>query len=192
MNEQYDNMFDYYKHTSMFWNDMISMMSSKPASLTAVGPLRNFTENIKKISQELIESNQEIVEFNTFLIEYYKQLGETWTNSQKKVMSKISEIPQDAESMEAYKRIWIDIFENDFTQLFDTPNFSENYNKLVSTEMQLLKRWNTVMDIMLKSANMPTKEEIDEIYQELFKLKKQIKKMSSSKKKRSRKNDTTK
>ena len=191
MNEQYDNMFDYYKHTSMFWNDMISMMSSKPASLTAVGPLRNFTENIKKISQELIESNQEIVEFNTFLIEYYKQLGETWTNSQKKVMSKISEIPQDAESMEAYKRIWIDIFENDFTQLFDTPNFSENYNKLVSTEMQLLKRWNTVMDIMLKSANMPTKEEIDEIYQELFKLKKQIKKMSSSKKKRSRKNDTT-
>ena len=27
----------------------------------------------------------------------------------KKVMSKISEVPQDAESIEAYKRIWIDI-----------------------------------------------------------------------------------
>jgi len=192
MNEQYDNMFDYYKHTSMFWNDMISMMSSKPASLTAVGPLRNFTENIKKISQELIEANQEIVDFNTFLMEYYKQLGETWTNSQKKVMSKISEIPQDSESMEAYKRIWIDMFENDFTQLFDTSSFSENYNKLVSTEMQLLKRWNTIMDVMLKSANMPTKEEIDEIYQELFKLKKQIKKIDPSKKNRNRKNDTGK
>ena len=192
MNEQYDNMFDYYKHTSMFWNDMISMMSSKPASLTAVGPLRNFTENIKKISQELIEANQEIVDFNTFLMEYYKQLGETWTNSQKKVMSKISEIPQDSESMEAYKRIWIDMFENDFTQLFDTSSFSENYNKLVSTEMQLLKRWNTIMDVMLKSANMPTKEEIDEIYEELFKLKKQIKKIDPSKKNRNRKNDTGK
>ena len=192
MNEQYDNMFDYYKHTSMFWNDMISMMSSKPASLTAVGPLRNFTENIKKISQELIEANQEIVDFNTFLMEYYKQLGETWTNSQKKVTSKISEIPQDSESMEAYKRIWIDMFENDFTQLFDTSSFSENYNKLVSTEMQLLKRWNTIMDVMLKSANMPTKEEIDEIYQELFKLKKQFKKIDSSKKNRDRKNGATK
>ena len=192
MEEQYNNMFDYYKHTSMFWNDMISMMSSKPASLTAVGPLRNFTENIKKISQELIEANQEIVDFNTFLMEYYKQLGETWTNSQKKVMSKISEIPQDTESMEAYKRVWIDMFENDFTQLFDTSSFSENYNKLVSTEMQLLKRWNTIMDVMLKSANMPTKEEIDEIYQELFKLKKQIKKIDPSKKNRNRKNDTGK
>ena len=46
------------------------------------------------------------------------------------------------------------------------------------------------MDIMLKSANMPTKEEIDEIYQELFNLKKQIKKLDSSKKVRDRKNDS--
>ena len=190
MEKPLDNMFDYYKHTSMFWNDMISMMASKPASLTAVGPLRNFTENIKKISQELIESNQEIVDFNTYLMEYYKQLGETWADSQKKVMSKVSEIPQDAESTEAYKRVWIDMFENDFTQLFDTESFSKNYNKLVSTEMQLLKRWNTIMDIMLKSANMPTKEEIDEIYQELFSLKKQIKKLDSSKKRRDVKNDS--
>jgi|TARA_A100001234_G_C12536758_1_gene347001 polyhydroxyalkanoate synthesis regulator phasin len=164
-------------------------MSSKPASLTAVGPLRNFTENVKKISQELIESNQEIVDFNSYLIEYYKQLGETWTDSQKRFLAKISELPQDVESMEAYKRIWIDIFENDFTQLFDTESFSKNYNKLVSTEMQLLKRWNAIMDIMLKSANMPTKEEIDEIYQELFNLKKKIKKLDSTKK-RSKKNDS--
>lgn len=168
---------------------MVSMMSSKPTSLTAVGPLRNFTENVKKISQELIESNQEIVDFNSYLIEYYKQLGETWANSQKKFLEKISELPQDTESMEAYKRIWIDMFENDFTQLFDTESFSKNYNNLVSTEMQLLKRWNTIMDIMLKSANMPTKEEIDEIYQELFNLKKKIKKLDSTNK-RSKKNDS--
>ena len=81
------------------------------------------------------------------------------------------------------------MFENDFTQLFDTESFSKNYNNLVSTEMQLLKRWNTIMDIMLKSANMPTKEEIDEIYQELFNLKKKIKKLDSTNK-RSKKNDS--
>ena len=105
-------------------------------------------------------------------------------------MSKISEVPQDAESIEAYKRIWIDIFENDFTQMFDNKDFSKNYNKLVSTELQLLKRWNTIMDVMLKSANMPTKEEIDEIYKELFTLKKQIKKINPEKKTRKKKNDT--
>ena len=190
MKSQHDDMFDYYKHTSMFWNDMIAMMSSKPSSLMAVGPLRNFTENVKKISQELIEANQEIVDFNTQLVEYYQHLGETWVGAQKKVMSKISEVPQDAEAIEAYKRVWIDIFENDFTQMFDDKAFSENYNKLVSTELQLLKRWNTIMDVMLKSANMPTKEEIDEIYKELFMLKKRIKKINPPKKTRRGKNDS--
>jgi len=92
--------------------------------------------------------------------------------------------------MEAYKRIWIDIFENDFTQMFDNKAFSENYNKLVSTELQLLKRWNTIMDVMLKSANMPTKEEINDIYKELFSLKKQIKKINPKKKRRRDENDS--
>ena len=183
MKSQYDDMFDYYKHTSMFWNDMIAMMSSKPSSLMAVGPLRNLTENIKKISQELIEANQEIVDF-------YQHLGETWIGAQKKVMAKISEVPQDAESIEAYKRVWIDIFENDFTQMFDNESFSKNYNKLVTTELQLLKRWNTIMDVMLKSANMPTKEEINDIYKELFTLKKQIKKINPQKRTRVKKNDS--
>ena len=183
MTTQYDDMFDYYKHTSMFWNDMIAMMSSKPSSLMAVGPLRNFTENVKKISQELIEANQEIVDFNTQLVEYYQHLGETWIGAQKKVMAKISEVPQDAETIEAYKRVWIDIFENNFTGLFDSKKFSENYNRLVSTELDLLKRWNAITDVMLKSANLPTKQEIEQIYEELHTLKNRISKLESSKKK---------
>jgi hypothetical protein len=46
------------------------------------------------------------------------------------------------------------------------------------------------MDVMLKSANMPTKEEIDDIYKELFTLKKQIKKINPQKRTRVRKNDS--
>ena len=45
---------------------------------------------------------------------------QTWADSQKKVMSKVSEIPQDAESTEAYKRVWIDMFENDFVHTSGT------------------------------------------------------------------------
>jgi polyhydroxyalkanoate synthesis regulator phasin len=51
-----------------------------------------------------------------------------------------------------------------------------------------MKRWNVVMDIMLKSANMPTKQEIDEIYKELHSMKQKISKLESSTKK-SDKND---
>ena len=42
--------------------------------------------------------------------------------AQKKVNQKSPEIPQDVEQIEAIKRVWIDIFDNDFTELFDSKN----------------------------------------------------------------------
>ena len=44
-------------------------------------------------------------------------------------------------------------------------------------------RWNAITDVMLKSANLPTKQEIEEIYEELHNLKNRISKLESSKKK---------
>ena len=120
--------------------------------------------------------------------EYYGNLSETWIDAQKKVTSKMGDVPQDEESIEAYKRVWIDMFENNFTQLFDSKEFSKNYNNLVSKELDLMKRWNTIMDIMLKASNLPTKEEIEEIYKEMHSLKQRITKLESgSKKTRDRK-----
>ena len=183
MQKDFEDTFGYYKQMSTFWSDMISMMSSKPASMIAVGPLRNMATNLKKITSELTEANQEIIDFNNNLLDYYGKLSETWIEAQKKVSSKMANVPQDGESLEAYKRVWIDMFENNFTQLFDSKEFSKNYNNLVSKELDLMKRWNTIMDIMLKASNLPTKEEIEEIYKEMHSLKQRITKLESGNKK---------
>ena len=183
MQKDVEDTFGYYKQMSTFWSDMISMMSSKPASMMAVGPLRNMATNLKKITSELTEANQEIIDFNNNLLHYYGKLSETWIEAQKKVSSKMANVPQDGESLEAYKRVWIDMFENNFTQLFDSKEFSKNYNNLVSKELDLMKRWNTIMDIMLKASNLPTKEEIEEIYREMHSLKQRITKLESGNKK---------
>ena len=183
MQKDFEDTFGYYKQMSTFWSDMISMMSSKPASMMAVGPLRNMATNLKKITSELTGANQEIIDFNNNLLDYYGKLSETWIEAQKKVSSKMANVPQDGESLEAYKRVWIDMFENNFTQLFDSKEFSKNYNNLVSKELDLMKRWNTIMDIMLKASNLPTKEEIEEIYKEMHSLKQRITKLESGNKK---------
>jgi polyhydroxyalkanoate synthesis regulator phasin len=152
-------------------------MSSKPQALTSIGPMRAFATNSKKISTELIEINEKLLEFNQFLTEYYKQLADTWNAAQKKVSQKVPEVPQDVEHIDAYKRIWIDIFDNDFTELFDSEKFGENYGKLVSKELELTKHWANISNVILKSANLPSKEEIDEVYKELHAIKKRITKL---------------
>ena len=177
-------MTDYYKHLSLFWTDIIHLMSSKPQALASIGPMRAFAANSKKISTEMIEINEIMMEFNQHLGEYYKQLSETWTTAQKKVNLKAPEVPQDIEQIEAFKRIWIDIFDNDFTELFDSEKFGENYGKLVSKELELTKHWNNITNVILQSVNLPSKEEIDEVYKEIHSLKKRVGKLELQLKKK--------
>ena len=177
---------DYYKHLSLFWTDIIHLMSRKPQALTSIGPMRAFAANSKKISTELIEINEDLMEFNQHLSEYYKQLSNTWSTAQKKVNLKAPEIPQDIEQIETFKRIWIDIFDNDFTELFDSEKFGENYGKLVSKELELTKHWNNIVNVILQSVNLPSKEEIDEVYKEIHSLKKRVGKLELELKKTKR------
>jgi len=175
---------DYYKHLSLFWTDIIHLMASKPQALTSMGPMRAFASNSKKISTELIQINENLMEFNKFVTEYYKQLSETWSEAQKKVNVKAPDVPHDVEQMESFKRIWIDIFDNDFTELFDSEKFGENYGKLVSKELELTKHWNNISNVILQSANLPSKEEIDEVYKEMHALKKRVTKLEIELKKK--------
>lgn len=182
------DVMDYYKHLSLFWTDIIHLMASKPQALTSIGPMRAFAANSKKISTEMLEINESLVEFNKYLATYYEQLSETWTSAQKKVNHKIPKIPQDVEQIDAFKRIWIDIFDNDFTELFDSKKFGENYGKLVSKELELTKHWNNITNVILQSANLPSKEEIDEVYKEIHMLKKRLTKLEQKQRKEGKDN----
>lgn len=168
---------DYFKHVSLFWTDLLHLMSGKPVALTSVGPMRNWTNDVKKISTEIIDSQDSMVEFNKKLTEYYKQLSDTWAEAQKKVNAKAPSIPQDSEQLEAYKRVWIDIFENDFTQLFDSEKFGQNYGNLVSAELELAKHWENIQNVTLQSLKLPTRKEIDDVYKELHQLRRRVAKL---------------
>ncbi len=175
--EEYEKSLGYYKHASLFWIDLISLMSSRSQSLMSTGPFRKLGVNAKQVGAEMIEINQELTEFNTRLGEYYKQLADTWNEAQKQFSKKVPEIPTDVENLDAIKRIWIDIFENYFTRLFDSQEFAENFGNLVSSELELAKHWNNVTSLMLETVNMPTKKEIDELYKELHLLRKRVAKL---------------
>ncbi|MFZ0842381.1 MAG: poly(R)-hydroxyalkanoic acid synthase subunit PhaE [Nitrosotalea sp.] len=166
-----------YKHTSLFWTDLLFLMSNKQQTITATGPFRKFAVTAKKLSTETIEMNEDMTEFNSRLAAYYKQLADTWNEAQKEYSRKVPELPNDIENMEASKRIWIDMFENYFTKLFDSSEFAENFGKLVTSELEIAKHWNNMTSALLESANMPTKKDMDEVYQELHSLRKRVAKL---------------
>ena len=180
MTQEINSQKDYYKHLSLFWTDLLYLMSSKPQALSSVGPMRTMAANSKKVAAELIEVNERVNNLNMHLSEYYRQLADTWAEAQKKVNLKVPDIPQDPEHFEAYKRVWIDIFDNDFTELFDSKSFGTNYGKMVSQELELAKHWNNITGIILKAANLPNREELDEVYKELHELRRRVSKLEAS------------
>lgn len=166
-----------YKHNSLFWTDLLYLMSNRQQSIAATGPFRKFAINAKNIRTETIEMNEDLAEFNNRLSTYYKQLSDTWNEAQNEYTKKVPEIPNDTEHIEASKRIWIDIFENYFTRLFDSAAFSENFGKLVTSELEIAKHWNNMASVLLENASMPTKKDMDEVYKELHSLRKRVAKL---------------
>jgi hypothetical protein len=141
--------------------------------------MRNYAENSKRIAVEMIESAAQLKEFSDSLLLYYKQLADTWFDAQKKVSAKVPQVPQDAEQFKAYKGVWTAILDNDFTELFDSKRFGENYGKLVAQEMELASHWNNITGMLLKSANLPDKKEIDGVCRQIHDLKKRISALES-------------
>ena len=168
-----------FRHTSLFWTDLIHLMASKPQALTSVGPMRNYAEHAKMITTELLAAGDDLTEFGEALAKYYEQLAATWNEAQQKVNVKVPDIPNDLEQFEAYKRVWIDMFDNDFTELFDSKRFGDNYGRLVSKELDLARHWNNIMGVVLRSANLPSKKDVDGVYRELHDLKKRVSRLEA-------------
>ena len=75
------------------------------------------------------------------------------------------------------------MFENAFTQLFDSEKFGENFGKLISSELELSKHWNSMLTVLLEASNVPTKNDLNEVYQELHSLRKRVSKLEKHEKK---------
>jgi polyhydroxyalkanoate synthesis regulator phasin len=49
----------------------------------------------------------------------------------------------------------------------------------VASELELSKHWEQMTNVMLQSANLPSKKEMDEVYKELHTLRKRVSKLES-------------
>ena len=62
----------------------------------------------------------------------------------------------------------------------------------MASELELTKHWEQMTNVMLQSANLPNKKDVDEVYKELHSLKKRVSKLESQTKNfkpRSKKDD---
>ncbi|AFM27206.1 poly(R)-hydroxyalkanoic acid synthase subunit PhaE [Desulfomonile tiedjei] len=115
--------------------------------------------------------------FQTSLTEFLSLLYLPLEQSLKMMQDKLAEmtdsgkLPDDSKE---YYRMWIKILENHYATLFKSPEYLETLRKTLDSVNEFIIARSQILQDTLKVLPVPSQQEMDELYKEIYLLKKKI------------------
>ncbi|MBI4713553.1 MAG: hypothetical protein HY762_09705 [Planctomycetes bacterium] len=163
-----------YKNFYATWVKGYESAVGKFLKIPSVGPSRQILDKINKSLDAFIKYCGAISDFNMVLYAPGKETIEEFAK-------KSAAIAQDGQfTQEKYKQFYdllINTFEERFYQMFKTPAFGEILKTTLEASLNFRKQHFAVVEELLKSTPIITRSEIDDVYRELYDLKKRIKEL---------------
>ena len=125
--------------------------------------------------------NRAVDRFNVFQVEAAEFLYLLYVPMERSlgVMGeKFQEMSKDGNLSENYKdyyNMWIKILEGHYMTLFKSPDYTRALNKALSSAEDFIIARKELLTDALKTLHVPTEKDIDELYKELYLLKKKVK-----------------
>ena len=157
--DQVNKMFD-------AWGEVLKMPT--------IGPMYAFSKDFSFYANEFVALGRVMADMKTHLDRYWelvnaayaKASAETARNAPKQYMAK--------EDFDNYRKAMIEAFENAFTGLFASAEFSATYGKLFSAQLDMSRALQGITEKNLKALNLPTRSELDEILKDIHELKREV------------------
>ena len=86
-------------------------------------------------------------------------------------------LPEDSKS---YYNLWIKTLEGHFMTLFKSPEYSEALAKTTTAMSNYVAAQRRVLEDLLQALPVPTERDIDDLYKEVYQIKKMVKKLEKS------------
>ncbi|HZB98503.1 MAG TPA: poly(R)-hydroxyalkanoic acid synthase subunit PhaE [Nitrososphaeraceae archaeon] len=154
------------------WTEFIKMPT--------IGPFHAFFQDFTSYAQDLLSLNQTIINAQTNLNEYWKLINMAYIQATKEVSERAPKKLNSKEDFEQYRNITINAFEDAFTNLFSSKEFSVAYGKVSSDLLDLFKKMQKFAEKNLKVLNLPTRDEMDQILKDIHDIKRTIHDMKKS------------
>jgi len=171
-----DKTNNMYEELIRAWEDYINLLSTITPILPSLGMIQSYRKRMVDISKELISIYKSIIQFNETMPKYDQMIFTTWLEATKKALERFNK--ENITDKEEIKNIWIETLEQEFTELFNSDEFGIISNKLLNSENEINKHIANIVEIYSKAFNIPSRSEIDDIYGEVTRLKREIKKLS--------------
>ena len=133
-----------------------------------------FSQEFKSYSQDLLGLGQTLFNAQNNLSDYWKQLNMAYIQATKEVSERAPKQLRSKEDFDEYRKITINAFEDAFTGLFNSKEFSVAYGKVSSDLLDLSKQMQKFAEKNLKVLNLPTRDEMNEILKDIHDMKRTI------------------
>jgi hypothetical protein len=164
------------------WTKSYQSTLGKLAQVPTFGPVREKQEKImksmplySKLYTTWVDSN---INLQNVLLEAMRRTFEKTTEYQINSATHTDDDKSciDSEKCKEFYKIWIDTYSNTFKEFTKSEHYASDMGKFASVFIDLQK-YNREMieENYLKPNNLPTKTDIDEIYKELYSLRKTVK-----------------
>ncbi|MGA8239333.1 MAG: poly(R)-hydroxyalkanoic acid synthase subunit PhaE [Desulfobacterales bacterium] len=130
----------------------------------------------EKFNQAADKFNRLQAVFGEFMTIFYMPIEKSFKVLQDKVakMAETGELPED---YNAYYRLYIKILEGRYMTLYKSPEYLSVMGKTLTALQEFLMARETITQDVLKGLAVPTQKDLDELYREIYILKKRIQKI---------------
>jgi len=164
--EQMNKMFS-------FWTDVLK--------LPTIGPLYAFSKDFSSYANDFVSLGKVMAELKANMDSYWELISTSYTRAMRETMERAPKQLLTKDDLENYRRAAIEAFEDAFTNLFASSEFSAVYGKLFSSQLDVSRSIQGIAEKNFKMLNLPTRGEVDEILKDVAELKRNIRDLKRSK-----------
>jgi hypothetical protein len=153
------------------WTEIYEKEFRQYFNIPQLGLTRFYQE---KFSRTLDKFNLFQAAMSEFLRLLYLPVSKSYVVLQEKLgeIAEAGELPEDSKQL---YQIWIKILEGHYMTLFQSPEYGKTLRNLLNTMSEFSVTKNDLMQDMLATMPISTQKDMDDLYKEIYLLKKRIK-----------------
>lgn len=145
--------------------------------LPSIGPVFAFSKEFSNYANDFVNLGKVMSELKAENDNYWTLVGTAFAKAAKATYDKAPKQLVTKEDYESYRRAMIEAFEDSFTELFSSPEFSVVYGKVFSAQLDFSKALQNIAEKNLKILNLPTRAEVDEILKDVHEVRRTVREL---------------
>ena len=148
--------------------------------LPTIGPMYAFSKDFSSYANDFVTLGKDMVELKSNMDSYWSLVSAAYARAVRETVERAPMQLTTKEDLENYRRTAIEVFEDAFTALFTSSEFSEVYGKLFGTQLNASKVMQSIAEKNFKTLNLPTRSEVDEMLKDIMELKRTVRDIKRS------------